>query len=201
MEKKMKTDVRFLRPLVEQILLDPNLYQWTIQGFGMLRTYVGPPDNPSQFRLNIWDSRFMVPDVSTIHDHPWHFESVIVAGAFVNQRYQEADGDKTHACMLIVPGPNGGPITKQATAERHLKPMKPELYTVGDIYSQRADEIHESIPADGTVTLNDRTRTGGEDRARVFWPIGTEWVDAKPRVAKPEEVRDVCLDSIRRWFR
>lgn len=197
----MQTDVRFLKPLVEQLLREPDYHEWTVQGFGMLRTYIGPESNPSKFRLNIWDSRFAVPEVSTIHDHPWHFDSVIVAGAFCNVRYRE-DKNRTaytHESMLIIPGPDGGP-TKQPTEGAHLTALTPELYVAGDVYYQSADEIHQSIPYNGTVTLNDRTRTGGEDRARVFWPRGQKWVDAKPRKATLEEVRLSCRDSLMRWF-
>lgn len=196
----MKSDMKFLKPLVEGILRNPDGREWTVQGFGMLRTYVGPPDNPSRFRLNIWDSQLAVPDVSTIHDHPWHFESIIVAGAFCNVRYKELNHDEiTHVWMHIVPGPDGGPL-KQEPRETHLVPGKPELYAAGDIYKQLADEIHESIPYDGTVTLNDRTRTGGEDRARVFWPYGKEWVDAKPYTPTAQVIRHFCNRALDRWF-
>lgn len=201
LEIKMQTDVRFLRPLIEDALRNSDRYDWSLQGFGMLRAYVGPESNPSKFRLNVWSQRFAVPEVSTIHDHPWHFESVIVAGAFCNVRYTENKNrvGYTHDSMLIIPGPDGGPV-KQAVESTHLTAQTPELYSVGDVYCQFADEIHQSIPYEGTVTLNDRTRTGGEDRARVFWKHGQKWVDAKPRPATREEARLICRDSLARWF-
>ena len=83
----MKTDLTFLRPLVRRVLEDRHS-KWTVQGFGFLRTYFGPPDAPKKFRLNLWDSDFTIPNVSTIHDHPWSFKSIIVAGDFYNQRYR-----------------------------------------------------------------------------------------------------------------
>jgi len=40
----------------------------------------------------------------------------------------------------------------------------------------------------GTVTLNERTRVGTGEHARVFWPAGEDWVNAKPRQATPREI-------------
>ena len=82
----MKNDLTFLKPLVATIMQDDRR-SWTVQGFGFLRTYFGPPNAPKMYRLNLWDHHFTVPNVSTIHDHPWDFTSVIVAGEFANQRY------------------------------------------------------------------------------------------------------------------
>ena len=54
----------FTRALIRNVLEDSNR-EWTIQGFGFLRTYFGPADKPKMYRLNLWDGRFAVPNVST----------------------------------------------------------------------------------------------------------------------------------------
>src|SRR5258708_2442216 len=103
--------IAFLRPTIAHILRsDPEQRGWSVQGFGMMRTYIGPPDNPKEYRLNIWDRELAVPNVSTIHDHPWHFDSIVIGGAFVNQRFHfSTDYDRaTHVYTTIKTGEGGG---------------------------------------------------------------------------------------------
>lgn len=205
-------DLRYLGPLVEQLLRNPDAQSsgWSVQGFGMLRTYFGPARDPKRFRLNLWDSRFAVPGVSTIHDHPWHFQSIIIAGAFCNVRYHINAGPRsafdgpsgnsaTHGYRVIKTGEDGGhELSEIHYAE--LTPTRPELYKAGDEYNQASDEIHETIYSDGCVTLNERTRVGDGEHARVFWSLPGEWVDAKPRTATPEEVRAATSSCLAEWF-
>lgn len=199
---KSRSQLRYLKPLVEQILRDPLNHSWSVQGFGMIRTYFGPANEPKRLRLNLWDKRFAVPGVSTIHDHPWHFESVILAGAFVNVRYEftrHPNEAASHIFTTIKTGEGGG-MTKTKPELCLLTPERPEIYKPGDEYGQQAFEIHETIYSDGTVTLNERTRVGDGEHARVFWPFGTEWVDAEPRQATEEEVQLATQDSLGEWF-
>lgn len=196
----LQTDLTFLRPLVVSALQDDRR-QWTVQGFGFLRTYFGPPAQPKRFRLNLWHTRFTVPNVSTIHDHPWDFTSVIVAGKFGNQRYgargTSSQDSPTHHFTTIKTGEGGG-LEKSEVRDVTLVPYHREHFVPGDVYGQKADEIHETLFADGTVTLNERV--GDTEHARVFWPFGSNWVDAIPRVATRNEVSDTVLYSLREWF-
>lgn len=194
----------FARPLVERVLRNYFDYEWTAQGFGMIRTYLGPKGREKQIRLNVWDSRVAVPGVSTIHDHPWDFSSLIVAGVFTNLRYTERNRPPfpTHDFMVIktgVEGDNSDTARRKRTVHCiYLMPGGPETYTTGDVYHQHAHEIHESLPLDGTVTINERI--GDTGQARVFWAHGTSWVDAKPRVSPAEEVRIITRDALAKWF-
>lgn len=193
----------FVKPLVERVLRAPYAEnKWTVQGFGFLRTYFGPGENSKRFRLNLWDSRFTVPKVSTIHTHPWHFKSLIVGGQFCNVRYK-TDSDSrrkaTHSFMQIKTGEGGGP--------EHSKPSpicldacKPELYMPGETYFQSADEIHETFFKDGSVTINERHPVEDGEHALVFWPFGQEWVDAEPRPADRDEVSTAVSFALREWF-
>lgn len=195
-------DLTFLKPLVANILQDDRR-AWTVQGFGFLRTYFGPASAPKMYRLNLWDSHFTVPNVSTIHDHPWDFTSVIVAGEFGNQRYRLYGEMKhgltppTHVFTTIRTGEGGG-LEKSAFKDCVLDAYKEEHYAPGDVYGQQAHEIHETKFVDGSVTLN--KRIGDTEHARVFWPYGTDWVDAIPRAATKDEVTSAVLHSLRRWF-
>lgn len=196
-------DLTFLKPLVANVLQDDKR-EWTVQGFGFLRTYFGPASAPKKYRLNLWDSHFTMPNVSTIHDHPWDFTSVIIAGDFANQRYHMVEPvgrtkpfAATHAFTTIKTGEGGG-LEKSPVHFCALNPQPQEFYRAGDVYHQHADEVHETLFADGAVTLNERI--GDTEHARVFWPYGTDWVDAMPRRAAKNEVTAAVLHSLRRWF-
>lgn len=184
----------FTREAIRSILLDPHSRrEWSVQGFGMLRTYIG---QGRRFRLNVWHSELAVPNVSLIHDHPWDFESLILAGQLGNRRYVErgacecprhALSSPTHQWKRIQPGENYDGTHVEEGVATLLPAYASETYFPRHVYKQQAKEIHATSYLDGTVTLNDRTPVG-EDLARVFWPYGEEWVDAKPRPATREEI-------------
>lgn len=186
---------------VRAILENSHLFEWSLQGFGMLRAYL-----TRTVRLHLWDSEFMVPNVSTIHDHPWNFTSVVLAGRMVNQIYRRKlhygrTGDPkpaTHRTMEIQCG-EGGCALGDAN-DMVLLPRPSRLYKPGARYDQLKHEIHESLPTDGTLTLVVRDFDGDPDRANVFWPIGEEWVSAEPRPATREEIDAACARSLSRWF-
>lgn len=175
---------------------------WSLQGLGMLRMYLS-----EEVRLHIWDSRYAVPNVSRLHDHPWSFQSYVVAGQLANQRYSERSQSlvshtKSVFCVQQLKcGPGGGLIGEPSVLALFPEPI--EVMQAGCAYRQAASEIHDTIPEDGTVTIITRTFPLGRDRehARVFWPYGTEWVSAEPRRATPEVVEDIVSYSLQRWFR
>jgi hypothetical protein len=184
----------FARIAVKMMLEHPFDYEWSTQGFGMLRTYF---DADKRFRLNIWDSHLAVPLCSIIHDHPWSFDSLILAGNFVNRRYCTVPwGEPTHEWQVIQTGPGGGPDGDRGMIR--LCKTSNELYYPGDTYHQEPTEIHASYYTDGTITLNDRTRLPDGEHARVFWPVGSKWVDAMPRRATIDEIADVTFTALER---
>jgi hypothetical protein len=174
-----------MRAMVQTVLEQPFHFDWTVQGFGMLRTYFG---KEKVWRLNVWDSRLAVPNVSTIHDHPWDFTSWVIAGHFKNQRFivGAVPSAQLYDYMVIKTGEGGGPDGERG--QMWLRADAPEFYSVGQVYQQRADEIHESVPLDGCITLNERIRRADGEHARVFWPAGRKWVDAEPRKALRWEI-------------
>lgn len=190
-------EISAMRACVQTILHDPFNMPWSVQGFGMLRTYFGAD---KKYRLNLWDSSLAVDHVSILHTHPWHFTSWIMSGVFKNIRYYEArpgSGDLTHDWMVIKTGEGGGADGERGSSR--LLAGETELYLPGDTYMQSAEEIHASFYEDGTVTLNDRTRIGDGEHARVFWPHGEQWVDAEPRAANADEIKAVIGRALERW--
>lgn len=195
----MTTDITIqaLRATIKALLENPHDLKWTVQGFGMMRCYL---DSDKKYRLNIWDGALAYPGVSTIHDHPWHFKSWIINGAFRNVRYVETlrfRGSMLYSCMVIKTGEVGGPVGLHEEAWMHALPV--ESYTTGDVYQQQANEIHKSMYDDGTVTLNERTRVGDGEHARVFWPHGQEWGDAIPRKATQNEISNTAYRALEKW--
>lgn len=158
-----------------------------------MRTYFGS----KRWRLNVWDTSLAVPNVSLIHDHPWDLQSWILAGELWNQRYiAVADGAATHDYMTVHTGIDGSWDRATAKSTR-LLPKPAEIYPPGETYRQVADEIHKTSYDNGTVTLNERV--GDTEHARVFWPHGEQWVDAKPRVARLSEVARVAERALSQW--
>lgn len=191
-----------VRVLVRNILESPCSQPWSTQGLGMLRTYLDPD---KVWRLNLWHHSCAVPGVSTIHDHPWDFKSLVVGGRFTNVRYFEAAAgasdryrSRRYLTHRLRCGEDGGPVGPQRVV--HLVPHPDEMYGPGEVYSQKAEEIHESRYLDGTVTLNERVRRPDGDHANIYWPDGGPWVDAEPHMASREQIELCCVDA-RRWLR
>lgn len=187
-----------LRAVVRTVMERPHNYVWSVQGFGMMRTYFG---GGKQWRLNVWDSALAVPNVSIIHDHPWDFESHFICGRGRNIRYHESQfnplesaGTDPYSWMRIKTGEGGGPDGDKGVMNLMRFPV--EYYHAGDVYRQRAEEIHSTHFNDGTITINDRSPREDGEHARVWWPYGDEWVDAEPREACEDEVNKTAAKAL-----
>lgn len=179
------------------VLAHPQRREWSIQGFGMLRTYLSP-----DLRLHIWDSDYRVESVSDIHDHPWHFESTVLSGTIENRRYRALPNTfpPSHHRGRIVCGPNPAEHGPKEVASVRLEQWCEGVYRPGDTYSMQADELHASFPSPSAVTLIKRTKADKDpDRAYVYWPIGSEWVSAEPRPATTDEVKRIINRALNRW--
>jgi hypothetical protein len=169
---------------------------WSLQGLGMLRTYLDPGRT---LRLHVWDGEFQAPGVSQMHTHPWDMESYVVSGHITNTKFQqEAPGyGYGYSRQTILCGEGGG--LEGEPEEVWLTPAVREEIGAGGVYRQTADEIHVSSPEDGTVTVVRRVFGSDRDRAYVFWPKGTEWGSAEPRAATGAEVNSICARALARW--
>lgn len=185
-----------IKNLILDILLNAHKHKWTLQGFGMLRTYL-----PDDMRLHVWDSKYQVPNVSLIHDHPWDFHSQIIAGALYNTKYSITGPENVMAtpymCRVIQPGVGLKLLENDSIV--NLDQGDSEPFVAGESYLQRKDEIHSTEYASGTVTLVQRYRSG-PDSARVFYPVGEQWVSGEPREAAMVEVKDIIQRSLDIWF-
>lgn len=191
-----------LRAMVLGILQNPWSRSWTFQGLGMLRTYLG-----KQTRLHIWNTNDAVPGVSTIHDHPWELSSHVLSGVVRQRRWAYLDNSSDRAHLGAEPmdmhllhcGAGGGVIEEPRPLT--MIPKSVEVFECGSIYSQRREEVHESMPSVGCVTLVHRTVLPGTnaDLAHVFTKRGEPWVSAEPRAATVEEIRRFTGLALDHW--
>lgn len=187
----------YTKLLVENILKHPLEFKWSVQGLGLLRIYLS-----QEIRLHVWDSRLKVPEVSAMHTHPWDLESLVIAGKYKQYRYVEkmypSQLMETFKFATIKCGEEA--CTMEAPQEIELSENAIETYLQGMTYSQHKDEIHLSMPEDGTVTIIKRTFHKDRDHAKVYWRGKGGWVDAKPREATKEEILSVTSYSLKAWF-
>lgn len=179
---------------IKALLRHADEFEWSLQGFGMFRTYFA-----EEFRVHLWDLRFAAPGVSTVHTHPWHFKSTVVAGRLRNVIYGRWNaGETTHHMQKILCGPGGGLVDEPYNVRLEVRTERE--YLGGTSYMQRATDLHETIPEQGTVTTVTRNFLPDTEHAYVCWPLGTEWGTAEPRPATREEIRTAAAYALERWF-
>lgn len=191
-------DFATIRLLTRKVLENAGAFEWELKGLGLIRTYLS-----DDLKIHVWDSRFKVPNVSMMHEHPWSFESTIVAGRLEQFRFDRHSVACTCGCepynySLVTCGPGGCLQTNAELTRLRRGPL--EVYGPGSKYIQETDEVHHSLPVDGTVTLVRRLFYKPERAAHVYWPDGEEWVSSEPRRAKPYEAIDAAQGAIKQWF-
>lgn len=194
-------DHRVIKLLVKNILLHAGQYEWTLHGFGMLRTYLD-----RETRLHVWDRRHQIENVSIIHDHPWNFRSYVIAGRIHNCVYDIVDSIEPNHFMNTIQCGVDAHCVSSSVEEIALKARNMELVSEGHSYMQRGIDLHRTDFESGSITLIDRnSRLPGKagDEAHSAWPIelGIDgWVSAEPRLASPEEVSAIVKNSLDRHF-
>lgn len=177
------------------ILEQAESHEWSLQGMGMFRHYIS-----KEVRLHVWDARFMAPQVTTLHTHPWDFESIVLSGVMTDVMYLKASDHlaATHEECQIVCGSGGGMTSEPSKPVRLMAPFT-HTFTTGRSYRHVATDIHESIPRSGTVTVIHRTFRPDTEHAFVYVKRGKPWVSAEPRRATLDEVRSMALLALDRW--
>lgn len=198
----MSFELQVIRCMVKDVLEHPLDHEWTLQGFGMLRTYFGGDD----VRMQVWHHDFEVLGNNSVHDHPWDFTSWILVGVIVNTRFvtvhPQDRGQYTGLVkgseVLIKPGTEGELLSEPKTVT--LLASEPEHLEEGCSYSQQASELHRTDYLNGTVTINLRRRTRTQDVARSIHLEGEpEWKLFLPRPAHSHEVERFCTTALERW--
>lgn len=177
--------MNFCASLLLPILTRAEDFEWSLQGFGMLRMYITP-----EVRLHLWNPHAAYPGVTRIHNHPWDFESHVICGSMLDRLYRTQDWSRfapTHREERIVCGPGGHSEGAKRTVRLVLKGER--RVSAGESYTLKASELHESLPEPGTATIIVRTFKTDTEHALVYPQVERPWVSAEPRPATKEEVR------------
>lgn len=177
--------------LLRDILINPLDYEWSVQGLGMMRTYLS-----DEKRLHIWHSALQTPDATVVHDHPWGFISKVELGRINQYRYIRDNAFGTPWQEQLITCGEGGGVAGEPSIVKLRKGEK-EVYSEGDVYRQKAHELHVSFPLDNTVTVITREYTEDLDHAHVFFPLGMKFVSAEPRPATRAEVLFITREVLR----
>lgn len=186
-ETAMAEEKLFIKTILEMSLRLGSDADWQVQGLGMLRMYLN-----RETRIHVWHNGLVYHDTpSVIHNHPWEFVSRIIVGSLRNVRYKE-DTDNpfstpNHHVGKILCGPGGG-LIPESSRDVRLEIAAVDEYKEGDVYYQAADELHNTIFQNGSVTLVNRKFKEDPDHASVAFPIGTQWKTAEPRTATQAEI-------------
>jgi hypothetical protein len=183
------------KALVKNLLENPHDNEWSIQGLGMLRTYLAP-----ETRLHVWSQVASVEAASKMHTHPWDFESLIVSGRVCDFNCREItqyEGGGTRMRKQTIRCGEGGGLIGEPEDVR-ISVWPPKAYTEGQTYSHKAEDIHYSVPEEGSVTIIQREFR--EDTEHAFVYFNGEWGTAEPRPATDGEIVAVCGSALERWF-
>jgi len=170
------------------ILTQPLEHEWSVQGLGMMRTYL----NDTQ-RLHLWHNSIAVLGATSLHDHAWNFTSEIMFGCMKQTRsvIQLVDDNSSirggaYMKQRVLCGEGGG--ARGEPEEIRLSAGPIESYYAGDTYRLEAPEIHNPLPMNNTVTIITREFLEDRDYANVFYPKGGEFGSAEPRPASRAEI-------------
>ena len=173
-----------LDKIVKQVMENPFNYEWELQGFGMLRTYID-----KNTRLQIWLKEFIVPNITDVHTHPWDFESFIYQGQITNHCWRESsklDGVSFDRCLILT----GEKAYVKERTQVILKVIGNQKYTRGMVYSHEKNIPHRIDFVDGTITILTKSNIREDSLAYSYvMGIGNEWVSAAPRLATKNEIK------------
>lgn len=194
----MITDHTVIKQVVKSILERRHAFEWKAHGLGFLRLYFS-----DTLRLHVWHTALKHPvDATPLHDHPWHLNSLVIAGKVENHRFlpTHKPDDLRYKRQELHCGAGGCLL---GDPERmYLAAQPPEEYWQGDHYSQQKQEIHQTIALDGSVTLMERRFEGSKDRAHVYIPSGKQFISADFRLDDgfAKVIDEVCTYALERWF-
>lgn len=158
---------------VREILAHPLDYNgWTIQGLGMLRLHLN--DQHTE-RLHIWDPNMVLNNVVSAHDHPWDLDATIYFGKMGNQRYSIGGKTGVPAQGSLVNCGLNSHFVGEVFQTTLLEEKGLELYVPGSSYHMEAEELHDSFPEPGTVTVINKGPRPERDVATIIWLGGGAW--------------------------
>lgn len=186
------------RSNVYSILNNWQKIDWSLQGFGMLRCRIN-----DRIRIHVWSHELATKNVSSIHTHPWNFESTVMSGFIVNNLFIETKAGKNQEVFAsqrieIITGTHGKII--DSPVDINLEMVLSQKYIAGKSYKMDKQEIHRSVYSNGAVSVMIKEPTK-LTTAYSYFPRNTDWVSAKPRQATFKEVKIGVSQALREWKR
>ena len=178
------------KALVYQILVRAESYPWVMQDIGLLGLRL---DDHREYRLHVWDPSLCVGE-PPIHDHPYDFESQIIAGEMTNTRYVEEQAGIEYRRVRYAPADEDD----RRTTDRVKLSGTATTYTEGGHYAQLADELHDSRQLPGTVTIIRRTFKDVPELT-VCLLEDVPWVSGRSRPATSQEIKEFAAKALA-WF-
>jgi hypothetical protein len=187
-----------IKNVLSETIHDPSKHDWSLQGFGMFRLYIS-----KEVRLHVWDMRFAW-NTTTIHTHPWNFQSKILSGVIIDRTFVELDNGwgphekyYPYQKQQIICGPGGGKDGTPVSVKLGI--YQTNVFKQDDSYIRKANDIHESIAKPGTVTLVTRKFLEDTEHAYVYYPYDQDWKSAEPRRATDTEVISMASLALEKW--
>jgi hypothetical protein len=177
------------RALVRMILEHAEDYLWTMQEIGLLGLRL---DDRREYRLHVWDPDASVGEVP-VHDHPFDFTSIVIAGAMTNTRYEEDPSGVEYRRIRYSPENEDA-----RTLDTVRLSGTATTFTPGEEYSQLAHELHESRQVPGTVTIIRRAFHEVPELA-VCTRGEVPWVSGQSRPAPADEVKRITATALERF--
>ena len=91
------------KALVLTMLQHAEDFPWRMQDIGLMSVR---HDDRREYRLHVWDPSSFAGE-QPIHDHPYHFTSMIMAGELTNTRYEEDPAGDEYVRLRYRPGAEG----------------------------------------------------------------------------------------------
>jgi hypothetical protein len=161
-------------------------HPWTMQGIGLMALRL---DDQRIHRLHVWDPERSVGE-PPIHDHPYDFTSIVVAGTLTNTRYTEdSTGDTYRRERYSLP-------VESTRRTDHVNLVGTStVHGAGARYHQLAHELHDSRQVAGTVTI---IRCVWHDPAELTVCLRPEapWVSGQSRPATASEVERITAQAL-----
>ncbi len=182
-------ELALTQALVRTILEHAEDHPWRMQDIGLLGLRL---DDRREHRLHVWGPTFAAGD-PLVHDHPYDFTSVVVAGEMTNTRYVEDPSGVEHTRVRYSTVDDESRTTDSVTLSGTAT-----VHRAGDEYSQRADELHDSRQVPGTVTII-RMAFVEVPVLSVCTKGDHPWVSSVARPATADEIKSItgaALDQL-----
>ena len=158
---------------------------------------LGNISNFEEFRLHFWiNTNEKHDDDLQIHDHSFDFESFVVSGSIINNKYEIIKSNNSEGFVYDVKFRNEKSKLILNTDNCYIQHTESVRINCGEFYSMISSEFHESINnEDLTITLLKITKSC-DKTARVFSPKKLASLSSYERTTLTVEENLKLIDKI-----